>query len=50
IEGNTWITYAAVFAKGSRAALTEPFLNALGAHVEQQRAAHAQVADLMTLI
>jgi DNA-binding transcriptional LysR family regulator len=50
IEGDNWITYAAVFAKGARAALTEPFLDALSEHIERQRAAHPDMAELINLI
>ncbi|QHQ36203.1 LysR family transcriptional regulator [Algicella marina] len=50
IEGDNWITYAAIFARGSRAAQTEPFLNALSDYVEQFRAAHPDAAELLYLI
>ncbi len=50
VEGDNWITYAAIFAKGSRPVLAEPFLDALSDHVEEQRATYPAVADLMYLI
>lgn len=50
VEGDNWITYAAIHARGRRAALAEPFLDALGDHIERQRALSAEDAALIHLI
>lgn len=50
LEGDQWTTYASIHAKGPRAELAERFLDALSAHVEDQRAAHPEIADTLYLI
>ncbi|WP_172294556.1 LysR family transcriptional regulator [Pseudoruegeria sp. HB172150] len=50
LEGDHWITYASLHAKGPRADLCEVFLDALSAHVEERRAAEPQTAELVYLI
>ncbi len=50
LEGDHWITYASLHAKGPRAELGDVFLDALSAHVEQRRAAEVRTADLVYLI
>ncbi len=49
LEGDHWITYASLHAKGPRSDLSEVFLDALTAHVEERRR-DPQFADLVYLI
>ncbi|MBR9766050.1 MAG: LysR family transcriptional regulator [Rhodobacteraceae bacterium] len=50
MEGDHWITYASVHAKGPRADLSELFLDGLAAHVEARRRDEPGVAGLVYLI
>ncbi|MBO0344387.1 LysR family transcriptional regulator [Roseibium sp. CAU 1637] len=50
IEGDHWITYAAIHARGQRPPHAEPFLDALSEHIERQCAANPTTAELMHLI
>lgn len=50
LEGEHWITYASLHAKGPRAALCEVFLDALSDHIEHRRETEPQTAGLVYLI
>lgn len=50
VEGDNWITYAAIHAWGQRPPHADPFLDALSEHVERQRAENPTTAALMHLI
>ncbi|MBY5970702.1 LysR family transcriptional regulator [Ferrimonas balearica] len=50
LEGDHWITYASLHAKGPRAELCEVFLDALSAHVEARRAEDPQFGEMVYLI
>ena len=50
LEGDHWITYASLHAKGPRSALCEVFLDALSAHVEERRLVEPGLAELLYLI
>ena len=50
LEGDHWITYASVHAKGPRAELAEVFLDGIMAHVEDRRATEPGLADSVYLI
>ncbi len=45
-----WSTYASLHPSGSRAAMTEPFLDAISDHIEALRASDAQAARMLRLI
>ncbi|MBF51470.1 MAG: hypothetical protein CL813_00720 [Confluentimicrobium sp.] len=50
LDGEHWITYASLHAKGPRAALCEMFLDAMSDHVEERRATEERTAELVYLI
>lgn len=50
LEGDHWITYASIHAKGPRPDLAEVFLDALSDHVEARRSGDEGLADLVYLI
>jgi DNA-binding transcriptional LysR family regulator len=50
LEGDHWTTYASIHAKGPRPELSEVFLDALSAHLDEQRDAHPEIAETLYLI
>lgn len=50
LEGDHWITYASIHARGPRPDLAEEFLDALCDHVEARRTGPEQLSDLVYLI
>lgn len=50
LAGENWITYASVHAKGPRSRLSEVFLDALSAQVEENRSDQPGLADQVYLI
>lgn len=50
LEGDHWTTYASIHAKGPRAELSEVFLDALSAHLDERRDMHPEIAETLYLI
>ncbi len=50
LEGDYWITYASLHPRGPRAPLSERFLDAISAHIEDLRERDPQAAEMLELI